>query len=905
MLLRHVMTKCCLPFLLNCDDKLFNLIKQQILIFKPSFIKNYPNKSWHHPELLYRKIFAIIFAFSVFNNVAAQPKRIYIANDDHTDYMWTGDEDTYKKAFSEMLDYYIKLNDSTANLPYNLQNKWNCDGSYWVYNYKQTRSKEQFDKLISQIKKGQITVPLNSMIVLMGAAPAEATIRDMYYAGSLKRKYGLDLSLVLNMEDQVLPLGLSSLWAGAGAKYSWKGVCACATKVHGLERKRNQIFWYKGLDDQKVLMKWYSINPSVITNRQEYRYNLGNYLEASNLTNAIADCKVLMNDPVYPYTIAGAFGKGGDDLKTLTNNFTKIAKEQSNADYQVIVSNEIDFFKDFENKYGASLPSETISYGSTEWGNSLASLAEVSASVKRSIEKLRIAEGLYTMVAMKDKKFATDLAEQKEKAWLACGMYFEHDWTADGPHITRKQRADWQKKTAQIFNSYVDTLYNRSLKKLGSLISKPSGSNDAFYVYNPLSWTRTDYSDYQYNGSAAISVIDKADSKEVPFQIITKKDKTYLRIWAQNIPSLGYKVFEIKKKATSYIFPNSLSVTDSTIENYLYKISFTQQGVITSLTDKLNNRECVKSLDKLYFNDLGSGRGNDGEKVKIENKGTVSVTLSAFSYKPIKHTSKITLFANSDRIEIENYITQNLDAKPVTYSFSLNLNKPDTWHEEAGAILHAKKMSKGGHYADTANRVDWLALNHFTDMSDAENGLIISNRDAYFMKTGNSTTSVLDDSTSQIKVLAAGQIDNALGMVNQDGDSYFEHFLALKPHTGSFNPAAAMRFSLQHQNPLVTGKITGGKAYNANKFSMFSISDSNIVVWALKPAEEGIEKGVIMRLWNLADKDKPVTISSPAPIIKGFKTSHIETDDHILQVEKATLTTMIGHNRIQTFRILF
>lgn len=27
-------------------------------------------------------------------------KRIYLANDDHTDYMWSGDEETYKKAFS-------------------------------------------------------------------------------------------------------------------------------------------------------------------------------------------------------------------------------------------------------------------------------------------------------------------------------------------------------------------------------------------------------------------------------------------------------------------------------------------------------------------------------------------------------------------------------------------------------------------------------------------------------------------------------------------------------------------------------------------------------------------------------------------------------------------------------------
>lgn len=852
-----------------------------------------------------KTIAGLLMLFFCSVQVMAQPKKIYLANDDHTDYMWTGDEATYKKAFSEMLDYYIRLNDSTAHLPYNQQSKWNCDGSYWVYNYRETRTKKQFDQLIRQIKEGKITVPLNSMIVLMGAAPAEATIRDMYYAGSLKRKYGLDLSLVLNMEDQVLPLGLASLWAGSGAKYSWKGVCACATKVTALERKRNQMFWYKGLDDQKVLMKWYAINPAYtdMAKRNEFKYLLGTYLEASNQVQAIDDCKFLLNDPVYPYKIAAAFGKGGDDLKTITNAFPKIAKEKSDSDYEVIVSNEIDFFKDFEKQYGATLPSETISYGSTEWGNSFASLAEVSASVKRSIEKLRTAEAIYTLVALKDKKFATDLAEQKEKAWFACGMYFEHDWTADGPHITRKQRADWQKKTAAIFNSYVDTLYNRSVKRLGQLITKNPVANESFYVFNPLGWLRTDYSDYLYNGSLSISVVDKVTQKEVPFQSVTKGEKSYLRVLAADIPSLGYKVFEIKKKNVLTVFSETIVATDSTIENKFYKINFTKQGVITSLFDKINNRECIKPFDKLYANDLGSGLANNGDSVTIVNRGAVSVTLVASSYKPVKHITKLTLFANSDRIELENYILQNPDAKPVTYSFSFNLDKPDTWHEEAGAILHAKTIARGGHYADTANRVDWLALNHFTDMSDTNYGVTISNRDAYFMKTGNSTNNLLDDTAAHIKVLATAQVDNWLGMVNQDGDDYFEHFLALRPHSGKVDAGAAMRFSLQHQNPLTAQKITGGTAYDEKQFSLFSVSDSNAIVWAVKPAEEGIANGIILRLWNLDDQNKTVMIKGNVPLVKAFATTHIETDNQTIPVKNGKLETIIGHNRLQTYRL--
>ncbi len=207
-----------------------------------------------------KKIFTVIVALLVVGNLFAQQKRIYLAPDDHTDLMWTATEEEYEKAFLEMLDYYIELNEKTASNPYNSQSKWNCDGSFWVYTYEKNRSKAQFDKLIEQIRNGKITVPMNTLVGLHGMAPVELIIRDMYYAGSLERRFDLDFDLAINMEDQVLPLGLSSIWAGAGAKYSWKGVCACATKVKSdFTSRPHEVYWYQGLDDQKILMKWYSL----------------------------------------------------------------------------------------------------------------------------------------------------------------------------------------------------------------------------------------------------------------------------------------------------------------------------------------------------------------------------------------------------------------------------------------------------------------------------------------------------------------------------------------------------------------------------------------------------------------------------------------------------------------------
>ncbi len=65
-----------------------------------------------------KKIFTVIVFLFILGSLSAQQKKIYIAPDDHTDYMWTNTEEAYSQVFLEMLNYYIWLYDSTANESY-------------------------------------------------------------------------------------------------------------------------------------------------------------------------------------------------------------------------------------------------------------------------------------------------------------------------------------------------------------------------------------------------------------------------------------------------------------------------------------------------------------------------------------------------------------------------------------------------------------------------------------------------------------------------------------------------------------------------------------------------------------------------------------------------------------------
>ena len=132
-------------------------------------------------------------------SVSAQQKRIYISNDDHTDYMWAANEAGYQTAILQMLDWWINYNETTATNLAPYRSKWNCDGSFWVSVYEKNRSAAQFNKLIDQIRSGQITVPYSPLIVTYGAVPAEAALRGMYYAGDLERRYNLDFDMAIAM----------------------------------------------------------------------------------------------------------------------------------------------------------------------------------------------------------------------------------------------------------------------------------------------------------------------------------------------------------------------------------------------------------------------------------------------------------------------------------------------------------------------------------------------------------------------------------------------------------------------------------------------------------------------------------------------------------------------------------
>jgi alpha-mannosidase len=848
----------------------------------------------------------ILACIAVALSASAQPpQRVYVAPDDHTDYMWTADEETYRQVYLEMIDYYLDQMDRTAKDHPDHHARWNCDGNLWMWTYERNRTPEQFERFLNRIRDGHMSVPLNAVASCFGATPAEAVLRGMYYAGRMERRHNLRFPLAVAMENQTLPYGLGALWAGAGARYSWRGICGCASRLMPVRHtfRPHEIYWWQGQDASRILMKWNSLLREEVKGKRQFSSNecIGGYAEAFD---PLASLDFIDSNPrfkqVWPYNVTGIFGKGWDRLKTMDDEVVQAAKRRSTSSRRVIVSNEEDFFRDFEKTHGRELPVFSAAFGN-EWDLYVASVPELAARAKRVTEKLRTAEALATLVSLKQPDFLRGRETARDLAFMNLGLFWEHNWTADGP-MRRETRAAWGSRILSEVEQYVDSLEGDAARTLATMIPK-SGEHARLYVFNPLSWMRTDAADFPYEGSEDITVVDVAAGRSVPFELVRLdwrhylKGRKHLRLLARDVPAVGYRVYEIRPGRGAAQEPAATG-RDGVFENARYRLKVNARGAIESLVDKASNRELAVRL-----NDLGDALG----ELSLESSGPVSATLTAQVRSPLARTTRITLYRDIPRIDVSNEISENF-AGALAWDFHFNLRQPDVWHEETGAIIRARLTTDGGHYSPVHSRLDWLSLGHFAAMSgDGGAGISISSPDLSFMRLGASDVvdgvSRLDTSTPLISILAGGQVDGPrLGIPSQGGEKYFLQRFSLQPYS-RFSPTDSMRFALEHQNPLRAAAVTGGAGYPEGVYSFASLKDNDTILWALKPAEEGIGSGVIARVWNVAAEPRRISLSLAEGVVQAEKATHIETSTGAARVEAGAVQADAAASQMLTFRL--
>lgn len=289
------------------------------------------------------------------------------------------------------------------------------------------------------------------------------------------------------------------------------------------------------------------------------------------------------------------------------------------------------------------------------------------------------------------------------------------------------------------------------------------------------------------------------------------------------------------------------------------------------------------------------------QSVAAENVGPVSATLRMSLTNPARQV-RITLFKDIDRIEIENAITETETGDRMLV-FDTNLAGSQIRFEEVGAIARPGSISQGGDFLQ-GTRANRMTLNHFVDFALPGYHMVLSNWDAYAMQVNDSTYDSFSLGGSRVNVVVMEQQSGA-GVADQGGDDFFLNRFAVRGISSSFDAAEAMRTSLAHQNPLHVVALLPNRngPITANSGSLLSVDADNVIVTALKPAEDQ-DAGFVVRLWELGGAITAFDIdASTTGVQSAWHTSLVETDlQPVLGVENGTIPGSIEPNEIRAYR---
>ncbi len=425
------------------------------------------------------------------------------------------------------------------------------------------------------------------------------------------------------------------------------------------------------------------------------------------------------------------------------------------------------------------------------------------------------------------------------------------------------------------------------------------GGGIPIVVFNPLAWTRTDYVTVTSpfaNESTEVKIVDP-DGRVFAGRSLGNQ----LTFTARDVPAMGYKVFWVSRAARQ--FGSNVAINGTVAENQFFRVNVhPDYGVITGIYDKVNKRSVTipnqyTGLLQILLEDsrsmsawnLGHFKGkktlmDESELVRIDT-GPAKVTLQYdHRYGNSIFTQELTLYDAVPRIDIklaadwrEPWV-KDKTTPMLKIAFVSNLKNPKaTFEIPFGSIARPKNGQE-------------VVGQKWADLSDADYGVSILNDCKYgFDASGN--------------MLRMSLLRTPNGPDHQADLGLHEMTFSIYPHKGDWRAAGTVRRAYELNQPLIATVATSHDGTLPRSKSFVSVSAPNLVVTALKQAEDG--DGMILRLYETNGQacDARVRLGLPAR-------TYVETDlmeNPIGQprpIDGGEFSVKAGKYEIKTYKIM-
>ncbi|MGB6974474.1 MAG: glycoside hydrolase family 38 C-terminal domain-containing protein [Terracidiphilus sp.] len=508
---------------------------------------------------------------------------------------------------------------------------------------------------------------------------------------------------------------------------------------------------------------------------------------------------------------------------------------------------------------------------------------------------------------MRDAEVETLNAEKwASLAWLDGDKYPGHELTEDWKKVLFNQFHDLAagsgigiiykdaQKDYDVVRWSTNEIKAKSLTTIADEINtsggRPLDSGQSIIVFNPLGWER--------NGQVAVTVHLNAGDRQVvalrtPDGTVIgahvasfdpKTDLATLVIPVEHVPALGYTVLQLESGDEAAHMPGLISVIqtgDSEIlSNRLLRVTVNSHtGCITSLYLKLDRYEALapdscgnqlqffKDLPKDYdaWNidpgtlDVPPMTTHQAESVQsvIDDAGYPAIRI-AYHWQNSKFVQTLSLGPGSDYVDVGNQIDWHESHILLKAAFPLAASGPfATFEIPYGTIQRTTTRNNSWEKAQFE-----VPAQRWADLGDNAHGFSLMNKTKFgYDAVGN---------LLRLSLLRSPK------WPDPDADMGRHHFhYALYPHAGTWRQALTVRHGWEYNYPLQAVVATAHPGPLPAQASFASVSPDNVVLTAVKKAEDA--KGLIFRVYEWAGKDSIVAFHVPSGATAATVTNLMET----------------------------
>ena len=841
----------------------------------------------------------------------------------HLDIGYTDYQAKVSAVHSHVIDEAMDL---TAQHP---DFRFSLDGEWPLEEFLKTRAPTQRQRAITAIQKRQLFVPANYASLLTGFPTAETLIRSLYASANFSRIHKTPFNYANITDVPSYSWSYASVLASAGIE----GLLAGSDNIRGPVLAEGKLdedspMWWQGPDGQKVLF-WYAVDyaqlhlffglpPVAMAGRDTLPLFLHRYERPGYVANAAV--------------LYGSQFENG-------NLFPQQAQvvEEWNKVYaypHLQYSGFHDALENIAKQFGNDLP--TVSGdGGPYWEDGIAADSRYAAMERQNESRGPSAEKLATLTSLVNPLLAAD-KEDLDRMWTNIVLMDEHTFDArftvgNSTSMKAVHQAAVKEQYAIKAQALADFLARNGMASIvNSIFTAGPGS---LVVFNTLSWKRSGPVSIDIDKNR--EVIDKSDGQIVPMEVLySGKDFSHVRLIAQDIPAVGYKVFQLRRTLSAAAPP--VTARSSTIESPYYRVTLDPAtGAVRSIYDKQLQRELVNQQSPYRFGQYLYVTGGDLEPNTILRDNLVHPVMPKLQIHPAQQGSlvsvtrtpdgwvarmksrclntpqiatEIRLFNREKKIEItEDLNKEEVYSKEAVYfAFPFALNQPQFQYEiQNGVVNPAKNMYPGaGH--------EWFSVQHWVSVQqDGISGTVMP-LDASLVTLGDINRGAWPTQFGKRPGTIFSYVMNNYWFTNyaagQGGHFRFRYIVT---SASSINAPELSRMGWEEMTPLEADEVTRWDRasappppLNGTQDSFLHVQDPNLLLETWKPAEDG--RGTVLRFLDLGGTTRTATVqTSLLHLSEAWQTDAVErVEKRLSLLSNQSFEFAVHPHEIVTIRIL-